>query len=105
MSRLRQGEVWWAHLDKVRPVVILTRDGVVDLLSEVLVAPVTSVSRGIPTEVWLGDEEGLAPGSIANLDHVRALSVRRLRDRAGQLSPDRWPEVCDAMAHAIGCGR
>lgn len=105
MKGLAQGQVWWADLDKVRPVVLLTRDAVVDRLHRVLVAPVTTVIRDIPVEVAVGQAEGVADGSVLNLDNVQLLPVQRLVAPAGRVAAERWPEVCDAMAHAIGCGR
>ena len=54
MARLRRGEVRWyrfARPDKKRPVVILTRDSVLEYLDETTVAPVTRTERGIPSEV------------------------------------------------------
>ncbi len=105
MKGLARGQVWWADLDKVRPVVVLTRDAVVEHLSHVLVAPITSTVREIAVEVPMGAEEGVAAGSVANLDNVQLLSVRRLVARAGAVEDARWAEVCDAMAHAIGCDR
>ncbi|MBN1460565.1 MAG: type II toxin-antitoxin system PemK/MazF family toxin, partial [Armatimonadetes bacterium] len=51
---MKRGEVRWyrfARPDKRRPVVVLTRDSVLEYLGEVTVAPVTSTVRGIPTEV------------------------------------------------------
>lgn len=103
MSGLGHGQVWWADLDKVRPVVVLTRSTVADRLTRVLVAPVTTTVRDIPTEVPLGPGEGVAEGSVASLDNVQLLPVDRLLARAGTVAPTRWPEVCDALTHAIGC--
>jgi mRNA interferase MazF len=65
--------VRWADLDKVRPVVVLTRARVAPLLMTVLVAPVTTTVRGITTEVPLGSHEGVKAGSVANLDNMRLL--------------------------------
>ena len=48
---LGHGDVWWADLDKVRPVVVLTRRRVASRLTRVLIAPVTTTVRGISTEV------------------------------------------------------
>lgn len=47
-----QGEVWWADVpgDKVRPVVVLTRERFIARLHSILVAPVSTTVRGIPTE-------------------------------------------------------
>jgi len=99
---LGHGQVWWADLDRVRPVVVLTRRTVAPQLRRVLVAPVTSTVRHIPTEVLVGPAEGLVDGSVVSLDNVQLLPVDRLLRRAGDMGR-RWDEVCDALAHTIGC--
>jgi mRNA interferase MazF len=43
--------------DKRRPVLILTRDSVIDVLTGITIAPVTSTIRNIPTEVMLTPDE------------------------------------------------
>jgi mRNA interferase MazF len=51
---MKRGEVRWYKFkspDKKRPVVILTRDSILQYLGEVTVAPVTSAIRDIPSEV------------------------------------------------------
>ena len=103
MRGLGQGQVWWADIDTVRPVLVLTRTAVADRLSRVLVAPITSTVRGIPVEVGLGSDEGVVDGSVANLDNVQLVPVAWLLQRAGTIAPRRWPDVCQAMAHTIGC--
>lgn len=103
MRGLSHGQVWWAEVDTVRPVLVLTRGTVAPRLSRVLVAPLTTVVRDIPSEVPLGEVEGVVDGTVASLDNTQLLPVDRLLARAGSLSPVRWPEVCDAMAHTIGC--
>lgn len=100
---LGHGQVWWADLDKVRPVVVLTRGSVAARLRRVIVAPVTTTVRGIATEVPLGEAEGVRPGSVANLDNVQLLPVELLVARAGAFEPRRWPEVCTAMARVMAC--
>lgn len=47
-----------ARPDKKRPVLILTRDSILEYLGEVTVAPVTSTVRDIPTEVALSKHDG-----------------------------------------------
>jgi mRNA interferase MazF len=95
--------VWWADLEKVRPVVILTRARVAARLTRVLVAPVTSTVRGIPTEVPLGAAEGVEPGSVANLDNAHLLAVDRLLAVAGAVTAARWTEFCAAMHKVMHC--
>lgn len=103
MTGLGHGQVWWADLEKVRPVVVLTRSRVASRLTRVLAAPITSVVRDIPTEVPLGPEEGVAAGSVANLDNAQLVPVSRLLRRAGEIDTDRWPEFCRAMAKVMAC--
>lgn len=103
MRGLAHGQVWWADLDKVRPVVILTRARIAPRLRRVLVAPVTTTVRGIPTEVPLGAAEGVKPGSVANLDNAHLLEVDRLVAPAGALRSERWAEFCAAMQKVMAC--
>lgn len=70
MSELGHAQVWWADLDEVRPVVVLTRARVAPRLHRVLVAPVTTTVRGLATEVTVGAAEGVRDGSVASLDNV-----------------------------------
>ncbi|MBN2565472.1 MAG: type II toxin-antitoxin system PemK/MazF family toxin [Candidatus Eisenbacteria bacterium] len=103
---VRHGEVWYytfSHPDKSRPVVVLTRQEVIDLLHTVMVAPVTSTIRGAPSEVLVGTDEGLKHDSAVNLDHVQTVETARLRRRVGQLGPEKMAAVCQALAIATAC--
>lgn len=102
-DRLGHAQVWWADLDKVRPVVVLTRSRVASLLDRVLVAPVTTVVRDLPTEVALGQAEGVREGSVANLDNTQLIPVAALLRRAGRIEPSRWSEFCAAMGSVMAC--
>lgn len=97
------GDIWWADLDKVRPVVVLTRRRVAARLTRLLVAPVTTTVRGLATEVPLSAAEGLASDCVANLDNVQLVPASCLLRRAGTIEPARWPEFCTAMAKVMGC--
>ena len=57
-----------AHLDKTRPVLVLTRELVRPYLSRVTIAPITSTIRGLSTEVPVG------PG----WDRVAGVNAREL---------------------------
>jgi mRNA interferase MazF len=103
VTDLGHGQLWWADLDKVRPVVVLTRRRVAPRLTRVLVAPITTTARGLPTEVALGPAEGVRGGSVANLDNVQLVPVACLLRRAGWVAPDRWPEFGAAMAKVMAC--
>ena len=95
-------QVWWADLDKVRPVAVLTRSTVAPRLYRVLVAPIASVDRGLPTEVALGQGEGLRDGSVASLDNIQLVPVDRLVRRAGRIGPQARK---DGLSSAPPCTR
>ena len=53
---MKRGEIRWYTFrvpDKRRPILILTRNEVIDRLNEIIVAPVTRTIRGLSTEVVL----------------------------------------------------
>jgi len=101
---VRRGEVWLAELDKIRPVIVLTRDPLGRLLHSVIVAPVTSTVRGLSTEVPLGPDDGIRHPSAANLDNVQLLSRDRFLRRIGRAQPATMAAVCAALSVAVDCG-
>jgi mRNA interferase MazF len=102
---MRQGDIWWVEQpdDKRRPGLILTRDSNIDRLHDVLVAPLTTTVRGIPTEVPLGVDDGVPRESVANLQNIMSIPKSYLRAQAGELAAGRWHEVCFALRAAIAC--
>ena len=99
----RRGEVWLARLDKVRPIVVLTRDPMGQLLQSVISALVTSTIRGLSTEVRLGREDGLRVDSVANLDNLQLVARSRLVRRVGRARPRTMQAICAALSTAVGC--
>ena len=47
--------------DKRRPILLLTRDEVIDTLNEIVVAPATQTIRDLSSEVELGLDDGTPP--------------------------------------------
>ena len=104
--RLSRGDIWmyeFAAPDKRRPVVILSRQAVIPLLSTVMVAPITSTIHGVPSEVAVGPEHGLKRSSAINLDHVQTVDKARLHHFVAHLSDDAMEKVCKALAVATAC--
>src|SRR5215472_14210033 len=89
--------------DKQRPVVVLTRNGAVDYLSAVTVAPITSTVRGVPSEVLLTEKDGMKNPCAINLHNVVTVSKSHLGRRVAMLSAERLGEVCAAWGFALGC--
>ncbi len=99
----RRGDIWYARLDKVRPVVVMHRDFAGRSLGAVLVAPLTTTIRDIPTAVRLGTAHGLDRECMASLDNLTLLSRDRLEQRLGQLNESTMNELCRALGIAVGC--
>jgi mRNA interferase MazF len=104
---LKRGEIRWYtfHLpDKRRPVLILTRNEVVDRLNEIVVAPATRTIRGLTAEVVLTAEDGMPTVCALNFDHVALAQRSRLGAVVCTLPEDRWDEVRSALLTARGFG-
>lgn len=102
---MRRGEVRWYRFqvpDKRRPVVILTRDSILEYLSEVTVAPITTTIRDIPAEVVLTKEDGMPRECAANLDHLQTVSRGRIGSLITTLGSDRMKELRSALLFALG---
>lgn len=58
----RRGELWWAEMPDIgrRPVLVLSRDPAIPRLRRALVAPCTTIVRGLPSEVVLDTRFKLA---------------------------------------------
>ncbi len=103
---LSRGEIWMFRFqtpDKTRPVLILSRQGVIALLHTVLVAPITTTAHGIRSEVGVGIAEGLKQPSVVNLDHVQTVRKDALTRYVGRLDPAKMRDICRALAIATGC--
>lgn len=104
MTAPLQGEIWWAETqDARRPVLVVTRTEAVPVLRWVVVAPVTSTIRGIPTEVPVGPPEGLDHESVANFDDLRSVRRSAFTTRVGALDAARRDEICTALRALADC--
>lgn len=70
-----------------RPAVLLTRDVILDRLTNVTVAPITSTIRGVPTEVLLDEDAGLGHECVVSCDNVTTIPQRLCMRRRGAVGP------------------
>ena len=82
---------------------MLTRDAAIPVLRSVVVAPITSRVRGIPTEVALGPDDGLPTTCVATLDNVTVAAKSALVARQTKLSRAKMTAVCRALNLALDC--
>jgi mRNA interferase MazF len=104
---MKRGEVRWYKFsppDKKRPVLILTRDSILEYLGDVTIAPITSTIRDIPSEVPLYKEDGMLQDCAVNCDHIQTVSKGRLGSLITTLSGAKMREVGNALAFALGFG-
>jgi mRNA interferase MazF len=102
---VKRGEIRWYTFklpDKRRPVLVLTRDEVVDHPNELIVVPVTRTIRGLATEVVLLPEDGMPVASALNLDHIALAQRDRIGPVICSLPQGRWHEVRTALLSACG---
>jgi mRNA interferase MazF len=93
----------FAPPNKQRPVLVLTRPSALGFLNQVMVAPITSTIRDIPTEVVLDVSDGMKRRCAVNLDHVASVPKNRLGRWLTTVSLSRLAQVCEALAFAVGC--
>ena len=101
---MKRGEVRWYKFrnpDKKRPVVILTRNSILEYLGEVTIAPVTSIIRDIPSEVLLSKDDGMQNDCAINCDHVQTVSKSNIGTLITTLSKDKLFEIRNAVFFAL----
>ena len=89
-----------AQLDKIRPVLVLTRDAVRPYLTRVTVAPITSTIRGLSTEVPVGPANGLDHASVVSCDNIVTVPRSALGRHLGYLLPYQEPALAEAILAA-----
>lgn len=102
---MRRGEVWLAQVGrKRRPVLVLTRDEVIDVRALVTVAEITTEARGLAAEVDLqGSDIGLDRASAVNCDGIHTVAQSTLTSKVGAVDEATMRRVCAAATYAIGC--
>ena len=101
---MRRGEIRWYKFkapDKKRPVLILTRDSILEYLGEVTVAPITSTVRDIPSEVFLSKHDGMPKDCAVNFDHIQTVSKGKIGSLITMLSPVKLKQVREAILFAL----
>ncbi len=107
-----RGDIVWAdfgpprdsEVAKRRPAVVISNDGVTLAVEQagrgvVMLVPLTSqTDRVYPFQVLLPRERtGLPHTSKAQVEQMRALSIRRLEEPVGHVPPDLMAEIEDAI--------
>ena len=102
---MKRGEVWLAEVGrKRRPVLVLTRDAVLDVRSLVTVAEITTSARGLAAEVSFDRVAvGLDEESVINCDGIHTIAQTTLTRVVGEVDHTTMDRVCAAVHYALGC--
>ena len=101
---MNRGDVWQLDLGGRagrRPAVILTRQGVIVHLNKLTVAEITTVGKGYPTEVAIGQQANLARPSFVELDSVQTVAKSRFVKYLGTLDRPTMQEIGHRLILAL----
>ena len=79
-----RNDIIWADLGEEggrRPVCVLSRNTLIEVVDRVTCAPITRTVRGIPSEVEVGPAHGLQNDAVINCDNIITIGKHRLDPR------------------------
>ncbi len=88
---------------KQRLVLVVSRDEVIPVLNNVIVAPVTGTIRTIPTCIPVGADEGIDHDSVVTFDSLASVPKSVLTRRLGQLGVGGREKICSALDATANC--
>jgi len=99
---VNRGDVFDAELSVGRhPVVVITRDATIPVLTSVTVAAVTSRVRGFVAEVAVGSAEGLDRDCVVNCNDLSTIPKWMLERQRGRLGPAAMRRLDVALGIAL----
>jgi mRNA interferase MazF len=101
MTAAPMREIALAHLDKPRPVLVLTRETARPGMSRVTVAPITSTIKGLTSEVRVGRANGLDHDGVVSLDNTVTIPTSSLGRTVGFLADAQEHDLARAIVLAF----
>jgi mRNA-degrading endonuclease toxin of MazEF toxin-antitoxin module len=101
----RRGSLYWARVDKRRPVLVLSIDARNERANDLIVIPCSTTLRDAPTHVRLARGEGGVPQTcVLKCEQITTLAKDDLDgiSLGPPLSPARLRDIERAVARAIG---
>ena len=93
-------EIRLVRLDKTRPALVLTREAARAEMTKVTVAPITTTTKGLSSEVLVGPDNGLDQDCVVALDNVITVPVNLLGRTVGDLRAEQVAQLARAMVLA-----
>lgn len=111
MARILRGDIIWADLNPVqgneqagrRPVVILSHDVFNERSGTVIAMAITSQPQraGFPLTLEINSED-LPKQSWVKVSQIRTLSVQRLGNKIGRVSPEELSLLVEGLNEIVG---
>jgi mRNA interferase MazF len=111
MARILRGDIWWADLNPVRgheqagvrPVLIISHDVFNQRSGTVIALAITSQppTAGFPLTLEI-TSVGMPKRSWVKISQIRTLSVERLSNQLGSISPEELDAVIEGLNEIVG---
>jgi mRNA interferase MazF len=111
MARILRGDIYWAVLDPtvgheqsgLRPVLVVSNNVFNDRSGTVIAMALTSQPQraGFPLTYQLEDRS-LPKKSWVKISQIRTLSILRLKEKLGEVSPEELDRIIDGLNEIIG---
>jgi mRNA interferase MazF len=111
MARVLRGDIWWADLNPVRgheqagvrPVLIISHDIFNQRSGTVIAMAITSQppTAGFPLTLEI-TSANLPKRSWVKISQIRTLSVERLSNQLGSITPEELDEVVEGLNEIVG---
>ena len=102
---ISQGDIWLMEPpnNKRRPVLIVTRNEAIGVLNNLVVAPLTTSIRAIPTCISVGPDDGIDRESNASFDNMTSIPKALLTIQLGSIGPSGPQQICAALEALADC--
>ena len=101
---MKRGDVWIIDLGGkagTRPVVVLTRQNVLEYLQKVVVAEVTTRGKGYPTEVFIDQKANLPKPSFVQTDSLHTVPKNALQKYLGSLDSETMQLISQKIVFSL----
>ena len=101
---MNRGDIWMINLGGkigTRPIVVLTRQNVLQYLNKVTVAEITTKGKGYPTEVFIGQKGNLQEPFFVQADNIHTVPQKKLERYVGTLDKQTMLEVSRKVVLAL----
>ena len=102
---IEQGDIGWLRFewpDKRRPVLVLGRNDVLPVLTQIPVIPLSTQIRGLRWEIRVSIADGLPSECVLKPEWIKAIDRASLGPWIASFPHARWHEVTTALLDVLG---